>query len=239
MATETQHKWKLKGVRVEREITRLQSHVVSAVGLYQSSLSAGVFAGIVTVILTLLAFVYGGFPLAMILASASTISIFGWRINVLSSCYDKAAAFNILVGTIVALTVFYSEQWLGNYPRVVEAMFPGYFPPGIGISRHAFVAIFPLAGNATLVLGALLYFHQLKIGHFAAWLTFGWAVAISCSVYLMPIVAGKLQYVPGMATALLPLVLAVIGMRRLARGARVRRTSQGATQPPPDAGATK
>jgi hypothetical protein len=98
------------------------------------------------------------------------------------------------------------------------ALYPGAYPPGVGLTNHVFIAVFPLAGSALLLAGALTYYHGTAFGRFAAWLTFAWGAIYSVAVYAYPLFAyGPMTVVPGMLTAPLPFVLALLGMRTLVR----------------------
>jgi hypothetical protein len=112
----------------------------------------------------------------------------------------------------------YGEQWHGDFASRLVALYPGAYPPGVGLTNHVFIAVFPLAGSALLLAGALTYYHGAAFGRFAAWLTFAWGAIYSVAVYAYPLFAyGPMTVVPGMLTAPLPFVLALLGMRTLVR----------------------
>jgi hypothetical protein len=97
-------------------------------------------------------------------------------------------------------------------------LYPGAFPPGVGITDHAFVAVFPLAGSALLVLGALTYYHGTAFGRFAAWFTFAWGAIGSLAMYVYPLLGGdSIRAFPGVISAPAPLVLSLVGVRALVR----------------------
>jgi hypothetical protein len=188
--------------------------------MYSSPLFAATLAVAILITLDVAAYTYGGEPLAVATITASVISLTGWLSTGRRISSNVPAAFNFYIATVVALIALYAEQWYGGFASRLMQLFPANYPPGVGISDHAFVAVFPLAGSALLLLGALAYYHNTSFGRFAAWFTFAWGVAAALAVYGYPVVAGRATAMPGMITAPLPLVASLLGMRTLIRSAR-------------------
>ena len=186
--------------------------------MYSSPLFAAALAAAILITLDVAAYTYGGEPLAVATSTASVISMTGWVATRRTS--NVPAAFNFYIATVVALVVLYAEQWYGGFASRLMQLFPANYPPGVGITNHAFVAVFPLAGSALLLLGALAYYHNTNLGRFAAWFTFAWGVTAALAVYGYPVVAARATAMPGMITAPLPFVVSLLGMRTLIRSAR-------------------
>lgn len=186
--------------------------------MYASRLFAVMTAGVILVTLNLAAFTYGGTPLCAAVAGASIVAFAGWLATTFRRPETGPAAFRLSIATVVALLVLYAEQWHGGFAPRLMHLYPAAYPPGVGLTDHAFVAVFPLAGSALLLAGALAYYHGSAFGRFAAWFTFAWGAVDALAVYAYPLIAqGRPGPLPGMLTAPLPLVCAILGIRALVR----------------------
>jgi hypothetical protein len=164
------------------------------------------------------AYTYGGAPWGISALAASVIAFSAWLLTTLRRPASAPAAFPHYIATVTAMMVFDAEAWHAKMPSRLMTLFPAAFPPGVGITEHAFIAIFPLTLSAFLMLGALTYYHGSAFGRFCAWLTFGWGLTASVSVYAYPLVAGApLAYMGGMLAAPVLFLLSVAGMHRLVR----------------------
>jgi hypothetical protein len=188
--------------------------------MYSSQLFAVTLAVVLLVTLDAALYTYGGAPLAMTTTTASVFSLIGWRVTNRRQSASDAVAFNTYIATVVALVVLYAEQWHGGFASRLVQLYPRAYPPGVGITDHAFVAVFPLAGSALLLIGALTYYHGTAFGRFAAWFTFAWGAVAALAVYVYPLFADRMSTVPGMLTAPLPLLVSLLGLRTLTRSAQ-------------------
>jgi hypothetical protein len=186
--------------------------------VYSSRLFAIILSAVIVVTLDVAAYVYAGAPVCFTVIVASVGAWFAWTATSSRRPACPPAAFDLYIATIVALLVMYAEQWAHDFPFWLTRVFPGDFPAGVGISNHWFVAVFPLAGSALLLLGALAYYHGTPFGRFAAWFTFAWAATTALAVYVYPLVGrASIDLLPGALTAPLPLVISLLGMHRLVR----------------------
>jgi hypothetical protein len=198
--------------------TRADVEPVLGPSMYASPLFAAMAAIVILVTLDVAAYTYGGAPLFATTVGTSVVAFAGWMRTTFRRPASEPAALSLYIATVAALVVFYGEQWSGDFSSRLVQLYPGSYPPGIGITNHAFVAVFPLAGSALLLAGALTYYHGTAFGRFAAWLTFAWAAIDALAIYLYPLLAGgRMSVVPGMLTAPLPLVIALLGIRALIR----------------------
>ena len=196
--------------------------------MYPSELFAATLAVVILVTLDVAAYTYAGAPLALATTTASAVSLGGWILTTRRRPASEAAAFNLYVAAVVSLIVLYAEQWYRGFPSYLVRLFPSAFPRGVGLSDHAFVGVFPLAGSALLLLGALTYHHGSAFGRFAAWFTFTWGVVAALAVYVYPLFgASGLRLLPGAFTAPLPLAVSVFGIRALVRGTERQSASSG------------
>jgi len=180
-------------------------------------LVAAVLAVTIAITVTLAAYVYAGRVYALASAVTWCLALGGWLATTRRRA-DRPVAFDLYVGTLVALMLLYGEAWYGRLPSTLAQLFPGAFPPGVGIGEHAFVAIFPLAASAVMTLGALAHYRRMRLGELAAWTVFAWGCVAAIGVYVAAPAAGQAErYVGGMLTAPIPLVVALAGMRRLVR----------------------
>jgi len=186
--------------------------------MYTSRLFALMAAVVFVVTLAVAAFIYGGTPLVLSVVIAGATALVGWMATAYRRPASRPAALDLYVAAVVALVVMYAEQWSGGFESRLRQLFPAAYANGVGVSDHAFVAVFPLGGTALLLLGALLYYHAAPFGRFAAWFTFAWAATSALGVYVDPLVAGRhAGILPGLVTAPLPLLIGVFGMRALVR----------------------
>jgi hypothetical protein len=186
--------------------------------MYASPLFAAMAAVVILLTLDVAAYVYGGTPLLIAAVGTSVVALAGWLRTTYRRPPSEPAALGFYIATLVALMALYAEQWHGDFASRLVQLYPGAYPPGVGITNHAFIAVFPLAGSALLLAGALTYYHGTAFGRFAAWLTFAWGAIFGVAVYGYPLFAdGPMTMVPGMLTGPLPLVLALLGMRALVR----------------------
>ena len=191
---------------------------VLAGGMYASRLFAVMAAVVFVATLSVAAYTYGGAPIFVTTVAASVVALAGWIATTYRRPASRPAAFNLYVATVVALMALYADQWHGGFSSRLVRLYPGAYPPGVGITDHAFVAVLPLAGSALLLLGALIYYHGAPFGRFAAWFTFAWGAVSAIAVYVYPLVAGgTASALPGMVTAPLPLAVSLLGMRVLLR----------------------
>lgn len=194
--------------------------------MYPSQLFAAALAVVILITLDVAAYTYGGAPLAVATTMASALSLSGWMVTTRRRSATDPAAFNLYVATVVSLLVLYAEQWSFGFPSQLVRLFPSAFPHGVGLSEHAFVGVFPLAGSALLLLGALTYYHGSAFGRFAAWFTFAWGLVAAVVVYVYPLFgASGLSPLPGRFTAPLPLTVSLFGIRAMLR-AEGRRSAQ-------------
>ncbi len=185
---------------------------------YASPLFAAMAAVVILVTLDVAAYVYGGTPLFITAIGTSVVALAGWLRTTYRRPPSEPAALGFYIATLVALMALYAEEWHGDLASRLVQLYPRAYPPGVGITNHAFIAVFPLAGSALLLAGALTYYHGAAFGRFAAWLTFAWGAIYAAAVYAYPLFTdGPMTAVPGMLTGPLPLVLALLGMRSLVR----------------------
>jgi hypothetical protein len=198
--------------------TRTDVESVLGPSMYASPLFAAMAAIVILVTLDVAAYTYGGAPLFATTVITSVVAFAAWMRTTYRRPASEPAAFSLYVATVAALMVLYGEQWSGDFSSRLVQLYPGAYPPGVGITNHAFVAVFPLAGSALLLAGALTYYHGTSFGRFAAWLAFTWGAIDALAVYLYPLLAdGRMSAVPGMLTAPLAFVIAVWGIRTLVR----------------------
>lgn len=181
-----------------------------------SRLVAVVLAMAIAVTVTLAAYVYAGAPYFIMAIATWCIALAGWLRGTFRPPSRTPVAFNLYIATLVALTALYAEEWYRRFPSTVMRLFPNAYPAGVGMSEHAFVAIFPLAASGVMTLGALAYYRRSPIGEFAAWAVFAWGCVAAVSVYLVGPLAGQGEaYVGGMLTAPIALAIALAGAARL------------------------
>jgi hypothetical protein len=188
-----------------------------------SEMSAARFVALAATIvsvftLTLAAYTYGGAPLGVAAALTTGLAVLTWTTTTFRRPRTAPEAFGLYIACVVALIVLYAEQWAGHFATSLMHLFPESYPPGVGITDHAFVAVFPLGGSALLLLGALAYHHRLVVGRFCAWFTFCFGAVAALGVWALPLIAGAgMRYVPGMIAAPILAAIAILGMRRLLR----------------------
>ncbi len=190
-----------------------------------SRLVAAMLAGVTLTTLGAAAYVYGGTALLVAAIAAGVLGSMGWIATMGRRPAGVPAAFEPYIATVVALLLLYAAQWHRGVPL------RGAYPAGIGITGHAFVAAFPLAGSALLVLGALAYYHGAECGRFAAWLTFAWGTVAALAVYIHPVLPHPaIADLASRLAAPLPLATSLFGVRALVR--------EGAAAPHPTPGVT-
>lgn len=187
-------------------------------GLYGSRLTAVAFAVVLLAMVDCAAYTYGGSPWGIAALVASVIAIAAWMLTTLGRPASPPAAFPLYIGTVTSMMLFEAEEWYRGMPSQLMRLYPNAFPAGVGITEHAFIAVFPLTLSAFLVLGALTYYHATAFGRFCAWLTFAWGLTASVSVYAYVLGAGSpFHYMGGMISAPVVVFLSVAGMIRLVR----------------------
>ena len=187
-----------------------------AARLYNSPLFAASLSFAVFVTIDVAAYTYGGTPLFTVLTLASAGAWGAALVATRRAPSSRPVAFDLYVAALASLVVMYGEQWAGDWSARLASCFPPSYPEGVGISNHAFVAVFPLAGSALLLLGALAYYHGNPIGRFAASFTFLWGILAPLSTYVMPVFGStSCHLLPGAVTAPLPLIVSWLGWRRL------------------------
>jgi hypothetical protein len=181
-------------------------------------LVASVLALTVTITVTLAAYVYAGAPYVTMALLTSTMALAGWLSTKRAQVADLPVAFNLLISTLVALTVLYGEEWYRHFPSTLMRYFPASYPDGVGLGEHGFVAVFPLAVAPLMTLGAFAYYRRSVLGDIAAWAVFSWACVAAVAVYVVGPLAGQsMHYVGGMIAAPVVFALGVLGIVRLAR----------------------
>jgi hypothetical protein len=186
--------------------------------MYPSQLFAATLATVILVTLDVAAYTYAGAPLAVATTTASALSLSGWVVTTRRRSASDPTAFDLSVMTVVSLLVLYAEQWRRGFSSQLVRLFPSAFPHGVGLSDRAFVGVFPLAGSALLLLGALAYYRGSAFGRFAAWFTFAWGAVAALVVYVYPLFgAGAWRPLPGTFTAPLPLAVSLFGIRAMLR----------------------
>lgn len=187
-------------------------------GMFGSRLVAVPFAIVLLVTVDCAAYTYGGAPWGISVTIASILAFLGWVLTTLRRPPGAPAAFCLYIGTVAALILLEAEEWRWGMPSRLMKLYPTSFPAGVGITEHAFIAVFPLSVSAFLVLGALMYYQGAAVGRFSAWLTFAWGLVGSLSVYAYLLAAGPpYRYLGGMVSAPIPLLLSAAGIFRLLR----------------------
>jgi len=89
-------------------------------------------------------------------------------------------------------------------------------------SRHDFLLVIVLVGPALWIVGAVGLRRRHPLGNYLAWFIFaGMILGEPAHLLVFPLLeGGRYHYFPGMWTALLPMVPAVFGARRLLEGHR-------------------
>lgn len=186
--------------------------------LYDSRLVAVTLAVALLSTADCAAYTYGGSPWGISATIASVIALTAWALTTLRRRRSAPAAFALYIGALTAMMLFEAEEWRAGMPSRLMTLFPSTFPPGVGITEHAFIAVFPLTLSALLLLGALAYHHGSIFGRFCAWLTFAWGLTASLSVYIYAAIGNQaFHYMGGMLTAPVLLLVSVAGMIRILR----------------------
>lgn len=118
---------------------------------------------------------------------------------------------------IVVLLAHSTEQWWYGYPQTLARLFPEAFAPPVHFTDRASIVIFPFVSTALFLLGgAALFFHH-PLGNFCGWLLVSLMIVVPVSHAVLALAAARIQYIPGMWTAPLVLVVGVLGARQLVR----------------------
>ena len=189
--------------------------------LSDSPLFGASLSFVVLVTIDVAAYTYGGTPLFALLALASAGAWATALVATRRPSSHSPGAFDLYIAALATLVVMYGEQWAGDWSARLASCFPLSYPEGVGISNHAFVAVFPLAASALLLLGALALYRGNPIGHFAASFTFLWGILAPLSTYVLPVFGNmSCHLLPGAVTAPLPLIVSSFGWRIWWRASR-------------------
>lgn len=138
----------------------------------------------------------------------------------MATTYRQPRARRVLPGHIVLLIVLVlqgMEQWAFGYAGRIAGQFPQLFAPPVIWSAELQLGVFTL-GTATLLLFAAvgIFFHH-PLGNYGAWLGCSLAVVGGLSLYGSQALVTGLSYMPGMAMALVAIVLGLLVGAQLLR----------------------
>ena len=150
----------------------------------------------------------------VVLAAAAAFGL--W----MTSTYRQPRFRRILplyITLVIVLMLLGLEQWSLGYSEILAAMFPAHFAAPVLWSPRLHLGVFTLGFTTIFLFASVGIFFHHPLGNYAAWLLMMTAVIGGLWLFLAPLAAGRIAYLPGMGMAAVAMVLGVVGALRLLR----------------------
>lgn len=166
-----------------------------------------------TLTLLLAVFIYLGIWLASIVMLSVVIAFVLWlRVGYITPISRRALPGHILL--IIALLVHGAEQFKWGYADVVVTSFPNLIQPPNIITDASLALSLSLSATVIWLLGGAMAFYHARVGGFAILLLAVWSLVFPFSHVALPLLSAAAPvWVPGMASGLVIVALALSSLR--------------------------
>jgi hypothetical protein len=123
----------------------------------------------------------------------------------------------LYIALIVVLLLQGAEQWYFKYPEVIQTLFPASFGPPLVFNESIFMAVFVLGATTLFLFAAVGIFFHHPLGNYMSWFVMLHAVMGGLLLWSWPLLAGQMQYLPGMVSAIPAILLGMRGISRLSQ----------------------
>ncbi|MEE8257073.1 MAG: hypothetical protein V3R60_04220 [Acidobacteriota bacterium] len=155
-------------------------------------------------------FVYIGPVIVAIIGSAGVGGLVAWLLTTFKKPADPLRIAPMYFLTLAALMVHITEEYITDFPLKMSQTF------SITFAEPVFVVAIAMVGFVFWILGGVSLLYRNPLGNYVCWFLFIGMIFAELTHFVFPIVeGGPYHYFSGMWTALLPLIPAAFGMRRL------------------------
>ncbi len=123
---------------------------------------------------------------------------------------------------VIGLLLQALEQWYFDYAERLLALFPARFAPPIPYDSTLHLFIFGLCAVSLFLLAGMGIFFHHPLGNYVGWFVMLHAIVSGVLIFGLPLLGGGFQYMPGMISALVVMVLGVMGCIRLSQSGEIQ-----------------
>jgi hypothetical protein len=179
---------------------------------------------VITILITLGAagYIYTGWLVTAPVLLAGFSALLAWS----RTTYLRPRRRRILplyITLVVVLVLQGMEAWYFGYVGRLLTLFPASFAPPIYYSETIHIAVFTFGAISLFLLAAAGIFFHHPLGNYVGWFVLLYGVVSGLLLFALPPLAGVgFQYMPGMISGLLAIVLGVLGSVRLGQTAEIQ-----------------
>jgi membrane-associated HD superfamily phosphohydrolase len=161
-------------------------------------------------------YIYLGFLVTAPVMLAGFLALVAWY----GTTYRQPRKRRILplyIALIIVLLLQGLEQWYFGYPEVIKTLFPASFAPPVVFTETIFLSIFVFGATTLFLFAAVGIFFHHHLGNYVGWFMMVYAVIGGLLLLGWPLLAGQLDYLPGMVMAPLGILMGLMGISRLSK----------------------
>ena len=178
---------------------------------------------VISILITLGAagYIYTGWLVTAPVMLAGFLALVAWY----GTTYRNPRKRRILplyIALVIVLLLQGFEQWYFGYTDVLKTLFPTSFVPPVVFNDSIFLSIFTFGGTVLFLFAAVGIFFHHYLGNYVGWFIMVHASISGLFLLALPLLAGQVQYVPGMISAPLSIVLGGVGIIRLSKNKEIQ-----------------
>ncbi len=163
----------------------------------------------------------GGALTVIVVGIAGGGGLIAWVLTTFNHPAEPKRVVPLYYLTLALLMAHIVEEYLTDFPIVFSKTF------SVNLSMGTFILYFPMVNFVFWISGGVLLYYKNPLGNYLCWFMFIAMIFAELSHYAFPLFdSGQFVYYPGMYTALLPLIPAIIGMYRLIKDYQLFRTGK-------------
>jgi len=166
-------------------------------------------------------YIYLGFLVTAPIMLAGFLALGAWY----GTTYRQPRKRRILplyIALIIVLLLQGIEQWYFGYSDVIKRLFPASFEAPIVFNETIFMSVFIFAATTLFLFAAVGIFFHHPLGNYIGWFVMIYSVIGGLLVLTWPLLAGQMQYLPGMLSALPAILMGVVGIKRLSKKTEIQ-----------------
>lgn len=135
----------------------------------------------------------------------------------------KRRILPLYIALVIALLLQVLEQWYWGYAERLLMLFPARFAPPINYDGRLHLFLFGLCAISLFLLAGMGIFFHHPLGNYVGWFVMLHGIVSGALIFVLPLLGGAgFHYIPGMISALVVMVLGVMGCIRLSQSGEIQ-----------------
>ncbi|MEZ4869514.1 MAG: hypothetical protein R3C14_49780 [Caldilineaceae bacterium] len=135
----------------------------------------------------------------------------------------KRRILPLYIALVIGLLLQALEQWYFGYAGRLLALFPAHFAPPIHYDGKLHLFLFGLCAISLFLLAGMGIFFHHPLGNYVGWFAMLHGIVSGALIFGLPLLGGAgFTYMPGMLSALVVIVLGVMGSIRLSQSGKIQ-----------------